>query len=177
MVKKEITKNKAEVFTENQNQPKKDNKKTTDKKDKKKNNNTKIISGIVIIIVIIALAIVLTRTNVKSGNITISLNYTGGILYNLNNSEYYIKLDSINSSSKTAFIELVHTPVFTSTAEMIKLPIGTIVHINTSGKYTNLIIKSEAVSKSNVTLNIYPVSESLGIEPNTQYISSINCTQ
>ncbi|ASI13442.1 membrane protein [Candidatus Mancarchaeum acidiphilum] len=142
------------------------------KSKNKYNNMTYGIAILVVLIIIIVIAVAAYyNTGVYKGNVTLSIGTSKGIVYSINNSEYSIYLYSTNSKSNTADVYITKSPIFINKPIEVNLPVGTLVHINTSGKYANLIIKMTSVSSDNATLNIYPVSPSLGISPDYSHIT------
>ncbi len=145
------------------------------KKTKSKNKYQNLIYGIailIILIIIVAIAVAAySNRGVYKGNVTLSIAVSKGVVYSLNNSEYSVYLYNTDSKSNTAVVYITKSPIFINKPIEVNLPVGTLVHINTSGKYANLIIKMTSISSNNATLNIYPVSPSLGISPDYSYIS------
>lgn len=142
-------------------------------KHRKRNSRKSLYLVVAIIIIAVAAAIVLNGGKYTYLNASKSLTIRQTpTLVGMNGAYFAISFHSYSSNRTDLLIS--ELPIFIQPEALVSVGYGNATHVNIGGKYANLEIKLDAATPSSANVTLIPVDPSLGIAPDSAYITTIN---
>lgn len=144
-----------------------------------KHNNNRMIAAAAVVIIIIAIAyyafFIYGGQAVVLAPATTNLTQSGEI-FSINSAQYLISLSTVSLGSGKAYVHVSKLPVFVNPLLNVTLTLNNITKVNAGSTYADVGIQLLSASANSITIKVTPLSESLQIAPDSQYISVISGT-
>lgn len=135
-------------------------------------NKLKIIAGVVVILIAVFLFYFFGASKINVGaSYTGKLDSTGGV-YIINGHDYVITMASYNKNLADGYIYLTESPVFLNPTLNVTLPLGQPVKVNYNSSYSTMQFILENATSTSLDLQIMPLSPSLQITPDSQFVKT-----